>query len=76
MTTAHIRNQSLEFVAAPALAPPEVQVDPALIAKYEDELKAAANAPLPDEVGRQKAPTDFRTMRISRYELCMLFLQL
>lgn len=44
------RNQGLEFVAAPALAPPEVQVDPALIAKYEDELKQAANAPLPDEV--------------------------
>ena len=44
-------NQGLEFVAAPALAPPEVEVDPALIAKYEDELKQAANAPLPDEVG-------------------------
>lgn len=45
-----VSNQSLEFVAAPALAPPEVQVDQALIAKYEEELKAAANAPLPDEV--------------------------
>nr|XP_019043540.1 GTP-binding nuclear protein GSP1/Ran [Kwoniella bestiolae CBS 10118]OCF22470.1 GTP-binding nuclear protein GSP1/Ran [Kwoniella bestiolae CBS 10118] len=44
-----VGNQSLEFVAAPALAPPEVQVDQALIAKYEEELKQAANAPLPDE---------------------------
>jgi hypothetical protein len=43
-------NQSLEFVAAPALAPPEVQIDHALIAKYEEELKQAAAAPLPDEV--------------------------
>jgi hypothetical protein len=51
-------NQSLEFVAAPALAPPEVQVDPELIAKYEDELKQAANAPLPDEV--RSVATTFR----------------
>ena len=40
----------MEFLAEPALAPPEVELDPALIAKYEDELKQAANAPLPDEV--------------------------
>jgi hypothetical protein len=46
-----LSNQSLDFVAAPALAPPEVEVDPALLARYEDELKQAANAPLPDEVG-------------------------
>lgn len=45
-----ISNQSLEFVAAPALAPPEVQIDQALIAQYEEELKQAAAAPLPDEV--------------------------
>lgn len=32
-------NPSLEFVAAPALAPAEVQVDPALMQKYEDELR-------------------------------------
>ena len=50
-------NQSLEFVAAPALAPPEVQVDPALIAIYEDELKQAANAPLPDEVHLTRSAT-------------------
>jgi len=43
-------NQGLEFVAAPALAPPEVQIDQALIAQYEEELKQAAAAPLPDEV--------------------------
>jgi hypothetical protein len=53
-------NQTLEFVAGPALAPPEVQIDPALIAKYEDELKQAANAPLPDEVSvwASKQPLD------------------
>jgi hypothetical protein len=43
-------NQTLDFVAAPALAPPEVEVDPALIAKYENELREAAAQPLPDEV--------------------------
>jgi GTP-binding nuclear protein Ran len=32
-------NPTLEFVAAPALAPAEVTVDPALMAQYEAELK-------------------------------------
>jgi hypothetical protein len=69
---AHASNQSLEFVAAPALAPPEVQVDPALIAQYENELKAAANAPLPDEVRAEARVVlwmcaDVRTTPISRF---------
>jgi GTP-binding nuclear protein Ran len=38
-----------EFVAAPALAPAEVQVDHALLAEYEKEMVAAAAHPLPDE---------------------------
>ncbi|TIA92680.1 hypothetical protein E3P99_00522 [Wallemia hederae] len=42
-------NASLEFVAAPALAPPEAAVDPALMAQYKQELEQAAAAPLPDE---------------------------
>lgn len=46
---AHNSNPALEFVAAPALAPPEVQVDEALMEKYRGELDAAAAAPLPDE---------------------------
>ena len=33
------RNPSLEFVAAPALAPAEVAVDQNLMAQYEAELK-------------------------------------
>lgn len=40
---------TLEFVAAPALAPPEVQVDANLMAQYQQELENAVNAPLPDE---------------------------
>ena len=40
---------NLEFVAAPALAPPEVQVDPNLMAQYQKELQAAEQAPLPDD---------------------------
>lgn len=38
-----------EFVAAPALAPPEVQVDQAAMEQYQKEMADAANMPLPDE---------------------------
>jgi GTP-binding nuclear protein Ran len=38
-----------EFVAAPALAPPEVQVDQAAMESYQKEMEAAAQMPLPDE---------------------------
>ena len=34
------RNPTLEFVAAPALAPAEVHVDPALMEQYQRELMA------------------------------------
>jgi len=44
-----VGNPTLEFVAAPALAPPEAQVDHAVLKAYEDEMKAAASMPLPDE---------------------------
>ncbi|PWN18530.1 ras-domain-containing protein [Microstroma glucosiphilum] len=44
-----VGNPSLEFVAAPALAPPEVSVDANLMEQYNKELEAAAAAPLPDE---------------------------
>jgi len=42
-------NQSLEFVASPALAPPEVQVDAELMKAYTNELEQAQAMPLPDE---------------------------
>jgi len=44
-----IGNNSLEFVAAPALQPAEVQVDPELMKQYAAELEQAAAAPLPDD---------------------------
>ncbi|TPX70933.1 hypothetical protein SpCBS45565_g01425 [Spizellomyces sp. 'palustris'] len=44
-----IGNPNLEFVAAPALAPPEVAIDAAQLAMYENELKEAAERPLPAE---------------------------
>lgn len=44
-----VGNSNLEFVAAPALAPPEVQVDQNLMAQYQQELDKAAAAPLPEE---------------------------
>lgn len=34
----------------PALEPPEVHMDPGLAEKYEEELKAAAQTALPDDV--------------------------
>ena len=43
------RSANLEFVASPALAPPEVTVDPALMEQYKRELEAAAQQPLPEE---------------------------
>nr|XP_020727742.1 GTP-binding nuclear protein Ran-like [Odocoileus virginianus texanus] len=40
---------NLEFVAMPALAPPEVVTDPALAAQYEHDLEVAQTTALPDE---------------------------
>ncbi|KAF9901805.1 GTP-binding nuclear protein gsp1/Ran [Linnemannia zychae] len=39
----------LEFVASPAFPPAEVQVDPAMIQQYLEELGGAAAMALPDE---------------------------
>jgi len=44
-----VGNPSLEFVASPALAPPEVTVDADLMNKYQQEMEQAAAMPLPDE---------------------------
>lgn len=44
-----VGNSGLEFVASPALAPPEVQVDHTLMAAAEAEMNQAAAMPLPDE---------------------------
>ncbi|EPX73348.1 Ran GTPase Spi1 [Schizosaccharomyces osmophilus] len=44
-----VGNPNLEFVASPALAPPEVQVDQQLLAQYQQEMNEAAAMPLPDE---------------------------
>jgi GTP-binding nuclear protein Ran len=44
-----VGNPQLDFVAAPALAPPEVQVDQNLLDQYQKEMTEAAAMPLPDE---------------------------
>jgi len=44
-----IGDPNLEFVAMPALLPPEVKIDKAQMVQYEQELQAAQHAPLPDE---------------------------
>lgn len=41
-------NNSIEFVEAPALAPPEAEIDLALMEQYQRELASAAAVPLPD----------------------------
>eukprot|EP01034_Spumella_vulgaris_P023177 gene23177-29371_t len=41
-------NNSIEFVEAPALAPPEAEIDMAQMARYQEELASAAAVPLPD----------------------------
>nr|CAG8461811.1 15062_t:CDS:2 [Entrophospora candida] len=38
-----------QFVASPALAPPEVELDPKLVEQYNQELQAASAQPLPEE---------------------------
>lgn len=42
-------NPQLELVASPALAPPEVQVDPALMEEYKKDMDIAMQQPLPEE---------------------------
>lgn len=42
-------DSNLEFVQAPALQPPEVQVDAELMKMYRDEINTAAAQPLPEE---------------------------
>jgi GTP-binding nuclear protein Ran len=42
-------NPQLEFVAAPALAPPTAQVDDELLQQYRKEMEEASAMPLPGE---------------------------
>ncbi|KAL1915520.1 uncharacterized protein VTP21DRAFT_6644 [Calcarisporiella thermophila] len=42
-------NAGLEFVASPALRPPEVEVDANLMQQYNQEMEQAAAQPLPEE---------------------------
>ncbi|KZL65076.1 GTP-binding nuclear protein GSP1/Ran, partial [Colletotrichum tofieldiae] len=45
-----VGNPALEFVAAPALAPPTAQVDEKLLEQYRKEMDDAAQMPLPGEL--------------------------
>jgi GTP-binding nuclear protein Ran len=42
-------NVNCHFKEAPALAPPTVTIDPAQIKAMEENVRKAAQAPLPDE---------------------------
>ncbi|KAI9102530.1 P-loop containing nucleoside triphosphate hydrolase protein [Phlyctochytrium arcticum] len=42
-------NPNLEFAAAPALLPPEITIDPLQIQTMDNEIRAAADQPLPAE---------------------------
>lgn len=41
------RDPNLQFVEAPALAPPEVHIDAGMMQQYEEELQQASAVPLP-----------------------------
>jgi GTP-binding nuclear protein Ran len=42
-------NQSVKFVAEPAMQPKDLEMDPKLAEKYANEFEMAQNAPLPDD---------------------------
>jgi len=44
-----LNDSNLTFIEAPALAPPEVFVDPNVMKQYEEDFNAAKEIPLPDE---------------------------
>ena len=44
-----VGDPNLELVEMPALEPPEVQMDPQLAKRYEDEIKIASETLLPDD---------------------------
>merc|ERR1711962_501908 len=44
-----VGDANLEFVAMPALAPPEVKTDPTLALQYEKEMEQAQESALPDD---------------------------
>ena len=44
-----VGDPNLEFVEMPALAPPEITMDPSLARQYEEDLQRAAQTQLPDE---------------------------
>ena len=44
-----VGDPNLEFVAMPALLPPEIQLDAKLMKKYEEELRDAQGVSLPDD---------------------------
>ena len=48
-SSSFISDPNLQFVEAPALVPPEVQIDPAQLREYELQIKQAQDTPLPDE---------------------------
>jgi len=49
LTKKLIGDPNLEFVEMPALEPPEINVDRALMQKYEQELQEAQSTALPDD---------------------------
>ncbi|KAI8814395.1 P-loop containing nucleoside triphosphate hydrolase protein [Cladochytrium replicatum] len=44
-----VGNQTLDFVDAPALKPPEVTIDHALMAQYQAEIEEVAHIPVPED---------------------------
>ena len=58
-----VGDPNLEFVASPALAPPEVQMDPSMLQKYEQELKDAQVIRIFDDFELQRIFLEFGLAR-------------
>jgi len=46
-----VNDQKLDFVEAPALAPPEIAIDHSLMQQWNQEMNTAAQTALPDDDG-------------------------
>ena len=67
-----IGDPNLEFVAMPALLPPEVALDPTVVAQYEQELRVRFLTPSPISTFIILAYTMLRTeLKLTRFETCL-----
>ncbi len=69
-----VGDANLEFVAMPALAPPEVTMDPDLKQRYEEELKVRENSPETCSFAHERRSTRGCQVSFQAYEFLTAFL--